>query len=65
MASGQGNRLSPLEYFLIIILILMILLSFIVDFSGLPYNFSTKTPSLTDGHSEIQSAIARVDVELN
>lgn len=24
MASGQGNRLSPLEYFLIIILILMI-----------------------------------------
>jgi len=64
MASGQGNRLSPLEYFLIIILILMILLRY-CRFSGLPYNFSTKTPSLTDGHSEIQSAIARVDVELN
>ena len=32
MPSGQGNRLGPLEYFLIIILILMILFTLLSIF---------------------------------
>ena len=32
MASGQGNRLGPFEYFLIIVLILMILFTLLSIF---------------------------------